>query len=219
MYLFSSCKPFHWPAAHTRVTDMHEWTATTTSSTTLASPSACQAQGTICSLQCLQLPFNFTYTYKHLWFLTISRQYRHTAISTSHWYKILEQNTNDKSTAGRFDPKVLVNCVQDGRHPVRSWQRPLARNVLQLIYHSVVSCSRISYQWNHLRNYEPLQHQFLHHMNGFGQCGVTLHAHNKDQNKHYIWHGCSGDQFSNFFVIEKADLTNLILALQSYKQL
>ena len=67
--------------------------------------SACQAQGTICSLQCLQLPFNFTYTYKNLWFLTISRQYRHTAISTSHWYEILEQNTNDKSTTRTFQPE------------------------------------------------------------------------------------------------------------------
>ena len=31
-------------------------------------------------------------------------------------------------------------------HPVRSWQRPSDRNVLQLIYQPVVSCSRISYQ-------------------------------------------------------------------------
>ena len=30
-------------------------------------------------------------------------------------------------------------------HPVRSWQRPSDRNVLQLINQSVVSCSRISY--------------------------------------------------------------------------
>ena len=33
-------------------------------------------------------------------------------------------------------------------YPVRSWQRPSSRNVLQLIYQSVVSCSRISYQCN-----------------------------------------------------------------------
>ena len=44
-----------------------------------------------------------------------------------------QYTTINQSTAGRFYPRVFVNCLQVTKSLVSSWQRPSGWNVLQLI--------------------------------------------------------------------------------------
>ena len=81
-----------------------------------------------------------------------------------------QYTTINWSTAGRFDQRVFVNCLQVACKLVSSWQKPSGRNVLQLINSCVLLISEFRY-YVYQRNCEPLQHQYTVYY-----CCVVFHC-------------------------------------------